>query len=124
MFFKHNAVMDSVLDKQQALEKAGGQASLARELFGMLLKELPALQQLMIDAYDAKSDKDFWDHVHKIHGSTAYCGVPALRGASKTLEDAIKSGQTFEEMLQGMQSLKQAIDDVLEIGPAELESDW
>jgi two-component system sensor histidine kinase BarA len=116
--------MDSILDKQQALEKAGGQASLAKELFGMLLKELPDLKQLMIDAYHANSDKDFWDHVHKIHGSTAYCGVPALRASSKALEDAIKSGQTFEEMHAGMNQLQQAIEDVLDIGPAELESDW
>lgn len=116
--------MENILDKTKALEKAGGKADLAKELFVMLLNELPKLKELMVNAYNINNRKDFWDHVHKIHGSTAYCGVPALRLRAKTLEDAIKQDKSLPEMEVELTQLNNAIDDLLKIGELELNSDW
>lgn len=116
--------MENILDKSEALEKAGGKADLAKELFGMLLGELPGLKELMNIAYQANNAQDFWDHTHKIHGSTAYCGVPALRLSASNLEDAIKQNKSFAEMETKLMQLNTSIDDLLKIGNTELKSDW
>ena len=116
--------MENIIDKTEALEKAGGKAELAKELFGMLLKELPKLKALMNDAYKTNNAEKFWDHAHKIHGSTAYCGVPALRHSAKALEDAIKQDKSFSEIEAELKQLNHSIDELLKIGEPELNSDW
>ncbi|MGD8484109.1 MAG: Hpt domain-containing protein [Thioalkalispiraceae bacterium] len=116
--------MEDILDKTEALEKAGGKADLARELFGMLINELPKLKELMNTAYQANNAQDFWDHAHKIHGATAYCGVPALRLSAKNLEDAIKQNKAFADMQQELAELNHSIDQLLEIGDSALNTDW
>ncbi len=116
--------MEPVLDKSMAIEKAGGKSDLAKELFAMLLKELPQLKNLMNMAFHANDPQGFWDHTHKIHGSTAYCGVPALRAAAKKVEEAIKSDMSFSEMENDLNLLNQSIEDVLALGESELETDW
>lgn len=80
----------SLFDKDLALKQAGGNPELAKELFEMLIKDLPVSQQAVNLAH-GNLDKDaFWNAVHKIHGGTAYCGVPDLKQACKSLEDEIK----------------------------------
>lgn len=116
--------MEQILDKSLAIEKAGGKSDLAKELFAMLLKELPELKNLMNMAYQANDPQGFWDHSHKIHGSTAYCGVPALRAAAKIVEDGIKAEKSFSEMENDLSYLNKSIDDLLSVGEKELESDW
>ena len=116
--------MDPILDKDIAIEKAGGNSDLAKELFAMLLKELPELKNLMNMAYQANDPKGFWDHTHKIHGSTAYCGVPALRTAASSLEKSIKADKSFSEMKNELDNLNHAIEALLRTGQNELENDW
>lgn len=116
--------MEQIIDKMEAIQKAGGKADLAKELFGMLLNELPGLKDLMNDAYLANNNTDFWNHVHKIHGSTAYCGVPALKHSAKSLEDAIKQDKSFPEMKNELNQLNLAIDNLLKTGELELKTDW
>lgn len=116
--------MEKIIDKTEAIQKAGGKVDLAKELFGMLLNELPTLKDLMNKAYQANNAQDFWDYAHKIHGSTAYCGVPALRHTAKSLEDVIKQEKSFAEMENELSLLNGAIDDLLKIGESELKTDW
>jgi two-component system sensor histidine kinase BarA len=116
--------MEPVIDKALAIEKASGKVDLAKELFAMLLNELPELKNLMNMAYQANDPQAFWDHTHKIHGSTAYCGVPALGSAVKTLEGTIKAEKSFSEMEDNLNNVNEAIDALLAIGQAELNSDW
>lgn len=82
-----------IFDKTIALEQAGGNAELAKDLFGMLLNDLPNMQSLLNDSFTGEKTQAFWDIAHKIHGSTAYCGTPRLKHACKLLEDAIKDDQ-------------------------------
>ena len=82
--------MTVTFDKELALENAAGDAALANELLTMLLAELPHLKEQLNQALSAKDKQALWDHAHKIHGSTAYCGVPALKVAASALEQIIK----------------------------------
>jgi two-component system sensor histidine kinase BarA len=75
-----------VRDEQQALLTAGGNPRLAAELFAAFLEELgPQFEQIR-----RHRDRQEWqalrDTTHRLHGSTAYCGVPALKMAVKQLE--------------------------------------
>lgn len=87
-----------ILDKNQALAQAGGNETLARELFAMLLAELPVLQAQLAQALESHEQEALWDPAHKLYGSTAYCGVPALREAARAMEECIK--QQNEAQLQ------------------------
>ena len=111
-----------MLDIPYAIEQAGGNPDLAKELFTMLLKELPEQKRKLNQAFNEGNEQDLWDHAHKIYGSTAYCGVPALQKAAKELEDAIK--QTTGDIDRKIEIVNQTIEELLNIGPEEVDRDW
>jgi len=82
--------MTELFNKQQAIEQAGDDPVLAKDLMQMLIAELPDLLGKLKQALTDKDHPALWDHAHKIHGSTAYCGVPALKSAAHDLEALIK----------------------------------
>lgn len=114
--------MPEMLDIPQAIEQAGGNPELAKELFTMLLKELPDQKEKLNQAFAKSDNQVIWNHSHKLYGSTAYCGVPALRKAAKELEEAIKA-QT-DDVSNKIQEVNKAIDDLLVDGQTVLEQDW
>ena len=114
--------MLEMLDIPQAVDQAGGNSELAKELFSMLLKELPDLQAKLNQASNDGDNQALWDHTHKLHGSTAYCGVPALFMASKELKKVIKSAPT--DIPKKLQNVNKAIEDLLADGETILEQDW
>lgn len=111
-----------MLDIPHAIEQAGGNPDLAKELFTMLLKELPDLKQKLNQAFDNGDEQGLWDHAHKIYGSTAYCGVPALQKAAKELEEVIKSKSN--DISDKIQAVNKAIEELLMDGETALEQEW
>lgn len=112
-----------VVDYGEAIDKAGGNVDLAKELFGMLLQELPVLRNELQQAISAGDVQACWDHAHKIYGSTAYCGVPQLRQAAAALESDIKAGDLAAISRQFV-ALDTAINNLLDQGPALLAQPW
>lgn len=106
----------ALLDKNQALEQAGGNRELASELFKMLLEELPVLQSQLAQAIDRGERDAMWNPAHKLYGSTAYCGVPALREAARAMEECIKQQQT-ERLQDCFAHLSREIIRLQEQGP-------
>lgn len=94
-----------VLDPALALERAGGNQDLARELYQMLQNELPTYTAEMQKHFDSGDFAALLDLAHKLNGSSTYCGVPALKEAASTLESYLKQG--LQEKYAG------ALDDVL-----------
>jgi two-component system sensor histidine kinase BarA len=115
--------MANVVDYAEAIEKAGGSAELAKELFGMLLQELPVLHEQLQQAIARAELQAIWDHAHKIHGSTAYCGVPELRLAASAMEAAVKS-QQLDQIRDRFVHLDIAIQQVILQGPDHLNETW
>ena len=111
-----------MLDIPHAIEQAGGNPDLAKELFTMLLKELPDLKNKLNQAFNDGDNQGLWDHAHKIYGATAYCGVPSLNQAAKELEDAIKAKTS--DVSDKIQGVNKAIDELLIDGQTSLEQDW
>lgn len=114
--------MSEILNIHLAIEQAGGNADLAKDLFRMLLNELPDQMNKLIQAYDNNDKEALWNMTHKIYGATAYCGVPALCNAAKQLEDAIKSDSG--DLQEKTECINIAITDLIEVGPDFLEQVW
>lgn len=115
--------MTEVIDYHLALEQAAGNQELAKELFEMLLKELPILKQKLNIAIKENDLQGCWDHAHKIHGSTAYCGVPALKAAAQVMELAVKD-ENMEKIEANFSALSMEIERLLEQGDQALATDW
>ena len=107
--------MDEIYNPSLSLELAGGNQQLADQMFDMLLKELPVLVEQMNDTFAASDMEAMQGHVHKINGSTRYCGVPALYEAAHALERYMKSGESDKMMMQTLvENVNTAISDLLE----------
>jgi two-component system sensor histidine kinase BarA len=95
-----------VVDEALALERAGGNADLARELYQMLQKELPYYLTHLRSHFEQGEMEALLNAVHKLNGSATYCGVPALKAAAESLESNIKQGrdETYEAGLEALLS--------------------
>lgn len=100
-----------IYDKELSLQLAGGKPDLAEQLLGMLLKELPGLYEQARGAAANNDAEDLFRCVHKINGSTRYCGVPALAEAADELELEIKAGST--DITAGMQRLHEEVERLI-----------
>ncbi len=100
----------TIIDRDLALERAGNNLDLARELFSMLLKELPDYRQTIPELYAAGEMNTLLERVHKLNGAATYCGVPELKAAADDFEGRLKRGE--EEFEADVEGLVAAIDRV------------
>ena len=114
--------MPEMLDIPQAIEQAGGNPELAKELFAMLLKDLPVMQEKLNQALKNDDRQGLWEQAHKIHGATAYCGVPTLQTTVRDLEIAIKSQKN--DVTANVEEVNNAIDALGTQGQSLLEQKW
>lgn len=82
----------NAIDTDLALERAGGNQELARELYQMLQKELPNYLSTIKQHYEYGNYSALLAVVHKLNGSATYCGVPALKEAASNFESNLKAG--------------------------------
>ena len=115
--------MTNIVDYAEAIDKAGGNTELAKELFGMLLQELPQLREKLQNAIAQDDLQAIWNHAHKIYGSTAYCGVPMLRQAASVMETTVRAKERDAIRLE-FEKLDIAIQQLLQQGPALLTQHW
>ena len=102
-----------IYDKDLSLQLAGGKADLAEQMLSMLLKELPQLCEQANDAAASNDADTLFRSVHKINGSTRYCGVPALGKAADQLELMIKAGNS--DITEAMQRLNTEADRLISL---------
>lgn len=79
-----------VHDEATALERAGGNPQLARDMLHMLLGDVERVSQQMRDHHPGRDA--LLELVHRIHGGARYCGTLRLAARSQTLESAIRDG--------------------------------
>ncbi|NOZ54227.1 MAG: response regulator [Gammaproteobacteria bacterium] len=63
---------------------------LKKELFLMLLKELPDTREAIKKSFIELKIKELADHVHRLHGATSYVNTPQLKSAVEDLEISIR----------------------------------
>ncbi len=83
--FPYPGIYDAVL----ATRLVGGNSALACTLFTKLLQELPNQAQQINQAFENRELDAAYHLAHKVNGSAAYCGVPALKQAACHLESAL-----------------------------------
>ncbi len=88
-----------IIDWQKALKQAANKESLAREMLDMLVSYIGEVSRV-VDL--AIADKEYsintlLHHIHKLHGSCSYSGVPGLKKVCATIEKNLRSGMSIEE---------------------------
>ena len=79
-------------DEAAALEAAGGDADLARELVETLVQGLPDELEELRGCFATKDWPNLAATAHRMRGATSYCGTPALDRRLQELERVAPSG--------------------------------
>lgn len=96
----------AVRDLQQALRIADNQEEVAEKLFRMLLDQLPEYLDSAHREFAGRNWKALWEVLHKLHGATSVCGVPALNNAIKKLQKLIER-ENYYAIESALNNLKQ-----------------
>jgi two-component system sensor histidine kinase BarA len=105
-----------IVDRELAIQRAGGRPELAAELHGMLLNSIPELKAAIESSWTTQDLDALYTQVHKLNGSTRYCGVPELEQLCETLETQIKRGNgdlesALRDLLKGIERLSETPAD-------------
>ena len=79
------------VDWQLSLKNAGGRDDLARDMLKMLVDSFLDAKQLIQMNLDEKNLIELTAQIHKLHGATAYCGVPKLKQLANQYESQLKT---------------------------------
>ncbi|VAW64180.1 BarA sensory histidine kinase (= VarS = GacS) [hydrothermal vent metagenome] len=109
---EENSGKNRVFDKQLGITLAGGNEQLADELFPMLISELPTHRENLLLAQQKNNIYDLKKHIHKLHGGTKYCGVPALLEATANFETMIDLKEE-DKFADGLEEVIISIDELL-----------
>ncbi len=91
---------DVIIDWQAALKQSANKEDLAKDMLRMLIEFIPEVDDVVSKALEEEDySRDELIHViHKLHGSSSYCGVPRLKSLCATLEQALRSDATIEDI--------------------------
>ncbi|MDH5425456.1 MAG: response regulator [Gammaproteobacteria bacterium] len=112
-----NDINLTCFDSKESIKLAGGNKELARELFTMLIAELPGYLEKIRSALTANNIKDLKYFIHKINGATSYCGVPRLRYAASRLERKIDSNH-LDTLSTDTELVIDSINELVEYKPS------
>lgn len=107
-------VFDSTpsIDWGLSLELASQKADLAKELLGMLVKDLEPTLKVILDIHDQGNVSQLRDELHRLYGATCYCGVPKLKRITERVQSAARREDT-EQLGRLIQELTAEIESVL-----------
>ena len=107
-------------DAHDALRLANGNIELAADMLQMLLDNLHEDTNNIRQAWSQQQQPELIEIIHKIHGATRYCGVPALLASMEALEHTLKT-QTFDACLSNIELAEQ---EIARLQNWALENDW
>jgi two-component system sensor histidine kinase BarA len=110
-----NPDANSSVDLSLCLKLANNKPLLARDMLKMMLESLPAEKQQINHAIDAGDYVLLGELIHRLYGSSCYCGVPRLKSISGLL-DKLLQAKEIDNATAAVQSLNKAIDDILAWG--------
>jgi HPt (histidine-containing phosphotransfer) domain-containing protein len=85
-----------IRDRKRLLLATGGDHSLAQQLFNEFCEELPRDISTIRQLFAAAHWDELWEIIHRLHGSSAICGVPTLNAVIKELETKCKARNSQE----------------------------
>ena len=93
-----------VLDRAEALRRAGGDERLCCELVGVFLRDVPRLTDLVSTAIAQRSAKKLRIAAHSLRGSASTVGALAVAGRALILETMCQ-GNDLQDAAQQQQFL-------------------
>jgi len=104
-----------IIDWQNALKQSANKEDLAKELLQMLVDSIPQVNQVVSMALedDEYPTQDLLHHIHKLHGSCSYSGVPRLKKVCAALEQALRSGKSISDVEPELFELQDEMDKVI-----------
>jgi two-component system sensor histidine kinase BarA len=103
------------VDIQLCLKLANNKPALARDMLTMLLAGLEEEKQQIATALEENRYNDLGEVIHKLYGSSCYCGVPRLKHISGLLDKLFQSKQ-YEQARDAIPALNHALDDLINWG--------
>ncbi|MBM7455300.1 two-component system sensor histidine kinase BarA [Oceanisphaera litoralis] len=103
------------IDWSLAVKQAGGKEPLAREMLELLLQSFDEFSPLLGAALSGELDEQrLYPPLHKLHGGTAYCGVPQLQSLVAQLEKALLDKQGVDELEPELLELEERMGQIRE----------
>lgn len=103
-----NASVDILL----CLKLANNKPLLARDMLKMMLDSLPGEKQQINQALADANTALLGELIHRLYGSSCYCGVPRLKSISGLIDKLIQA-KDINNANASISSLNNAIDDIL-----------
>lgn len=113
-----------IIDWQAALKQSANKEDLARDMLKMLVDYIPEVNAIVEGALedDHFDTEQLIHHVHKLHGSSSYCGVPRLKNVCATIEKTLRSGAAIEDIEPELFELQDEMEKVVASAQPYLES--
>ncbi len=108
------------IDLKKSLSLAANNESLLKQIFEILLHEIPAYQLQLENALKQSDRKKVSLIIHKIHGATCYASLPKIRQQVLAIERFMKRNPTenidksIEDIIEELSCLKSAAEAQLE----------
>jgi two-component system sensor histidine kinase BarA len=110
-----------VIDWEISLKQAANKADLAKDMLKMLIDYIPEVEQVVTQSLTGHPSREtLLHHVHKLHGSCSYSGVPRLRKICATLEQALHAGAPLDTLEPELFELQDEMEKVTAAVPALL----
>ena len=105
---------DIIIDWQAAMKQAANKEDLAKDMLQMLVDFIPEVYETTEKAIEDSHYpvEDLLYFIHKMHGSSSYSGVPRLKSICATLEKALRSGDSIEDVEPELFELQDELDKV------------
>lgn len=103
------------VDIQLCLKLANNKPALARDMLSMLLSGLESEKQQINTALANSAYEELGELIHRLYGSSCYCGVPRLKHISGLLDKLFQSEQ-YDQARDAIPALNHAIDDLINWG--------
>ncbi|WP_114786995.1 two-component sensor histidine kinase BarA [Vibrio tetraodonis] len=113
-----------VIDWKAALKQSANKTDLARDMLQMLIDYIPEVREVVESSLSQENDDTdaLLRHVHKLHGSSAYCGVPRLKQICSTIEKGLNSGSSILDLEPELFELQDEMEKVTKSAASYLDS--
>lgn len=101
------------VDIALCLKLANHKPTLARDMLSMLLAGLESEKQQINEAISSGKLDETGELIHRLYGSSCYCGVPRLKHISGLLDKLFQSKQ-YDQVRDAIPALNHALEDLIQ----------
>lgn len=107
---------DVIVDWQAALKQAANKEDLAKEMLQMLIDYVTEVSGIVDDVLEQEGEdvETLLHHIHKLHGSCSYSGVPRLKAVCAEIEKSLRSGSKVADIEPELFELQDEMEKVQE----------